>query len=661
MKRVAMLALALALIASSANTSLAYFKPDPPPPGVIGDFVWNDLNANGVQDPGEPGLAGVTVQLKTADGSTVLATSTTDGLGTYSLSGLAAGTYVVCVDPSTLPGDMVQTYDLDGKGTPNCAAVTLAVGEGNLDVDFGYTGNAPGISLVKTGPDSACVGDTITYHFVVTNTGNTSLLGGVTVTDPMLGGVIFFKTPVPAGEANEFDVTYTVLSCAPNPLVNTATAVGCVPLGGVVTDTSTWLVEIVCQQPGLSLTKAADPNPAAPGEPVTYFYTVTNTGGVPLTDIVVTDDNGTPGLATDDFVVGTIASLAPGASQTLQATRIPPVRMCMDVNGQTIEVGTLYIELLSGGDVKVTYVQSRNVVDNTYGVNAVGYKHNFSDLVGSDKAEFVFTNGDGQKVLDFYADYITQDSSQPSGYGTKGVTGGDGKMILGLAANVLSVNTSLSDNLNLRGFSPGYTVNSPAPEANYPTWDYYDSYTVVVSGGAFGSSGFGSVAVPYVHDSPSKLGFNLITPAPCEGSVTNVATAYATAGGATITATDSATVIIQKPPVQANLTISALSFGTRDCRFKIKNLGPQAVTLTAVTITWPAQNGRLKRVKLAGATIYDQLANPPTATITTWKGTTSARTIAVGQTKELKFEFEFPVAKTGYSFHLEFDGYSVDF
>ena len=31
--------------------------------GTIGNFVWNDLNGNGVQDPGEPGIAGVTVRL----------------------------------------------------------------------------------------------------------------------------------------------------------------------------------------------------------------------------------------------------------------------------------------------------------------------------------------------------------------------------------------------------------------------------------------------------------------------------------------------------------------------------------------------------------------------------------------------------------------------
>ena len=51
------------------------------------------------------------------------------------------------------------------------------------------------MSLVKTGPATAKVGDTITYHFKVTNTGNTCLYGGLGVDDPMLGGRIFHQDP----------------------------------------------------------------------------------------------------------------------------------------------------------------------------------------------------------------------------------------------------------------------------------------------------------------------------------------------------------------------------------------------------------------------------------------------------------------------------------
>ncbi len=49
-------------------------------PAALGDFVWNDLNANGVQDAGEPAIDGVTVKLyKASDPTTAISTTTTAG------------------------------------------------------------------------------------------------------------------------------------------------------------------------------------------------------------------------------------------------------------------------------------------------------------------------------------------------------------------------------------------------------------------------------------------------------------------------------------------------------------------------------------------------------------------------------------------------------
>ena len=72
----------------------------------VGDYVWTDLNVNGLQDAGEPGRDGITVNLYRdvngngapepggADGAAV-STTVTAGGGLYLFTGLAAGNYFV--------------------------------------------------------------------------------------------------------------------------------------------------------------------------------------------------------------------------------------------------------------------------------------------------------------------------------------------------------------------------------------------------------------------------------------------------------------------------------------------------------------------------------------------------------------------------------------
>ncbi|PZW48015.1 putative repeat protein (TIGR01451 family)/fimbrial isopeptide formation D2 family protein [Humitalea rosea] len=81
----------------------------------IGDFVWDDINGDGIQQIGEPGVAGVTVRLLDGAG-TVLATATTDGNGYYLFQNRNPGTYIVAfVKP--------VGYEFTHKGaTPNVFA-----------------------------------------------------------------------------------------------------------------------------------------------------------------------------------------------------------------------------------------------------------------------------------------------------------------------------------------------------------------------------------------------------------------------------------------------------------------------------------------------------------------------------------------------------------
>lgn len=112
----------------------------------MGDLVWLDRDGDGVADPDEPGIVAVPVSAlwagpdgnlaTTADNLTF--TTTTDGNGQWSLTGLPPGTYRV----TTTPGALTPTFDLDGTGTANQAAATLTSGQHRTDVDFGYRGTA---------------------------------------------------------------------------------------------------------------------------------------------------------------------------------------------------------------------------------------------------------------------------------------------------------------------------------------------------------------------------------------------------------------------------------------------------------------------------------------------------------------------------------------
>ena len=109
-------------------------------PATIGNYVWVDENGDGPQDAGEPGIPGVTVDLY--DGTTFVATTTTDALGGYLFTGIPAGTYEVRIDSSTLPTGLAAnpTYNEDtGTTMPNhVSAVTVGAGATHLTADFGY-------------------------------------------------------------------------------------------------------------------------------------------------------------------------------------------------------------------------------------------------------------------------------------------------------------------------------------------------------------------------------------------------------------------------------------------------------------------------------------------------------------------------------------------
>ena len=109
----------------------------------VGNRVWNDLNGNGWQQPGEPGVADVEVRL-IADGSTTpTAVTTTDARGIYNFRNISPGTYTIEVvapegwafTTSNRAGTEVGDSDADASGV--MGPVTLGPDEVNTHWDAG--------------------------------------------------------------------------------------------------------------------------------------------------------------------------------------------------------------------------------------------------------------------------------------------------------------------------------------------------------------------------------------------------------------------------------------------------------------------------------------------------------------------------------------------
>ena len=115
------------------------------PSASLGNYVWYDMNGNGVRDADEPPLSGVTVTLYDDKGNTI-GTTQTDQNGFYSFSGLTPGSYVVGFTP---PSGYVLTQanqgdndNLDSDASPltqRTQAITLGAGENNPTLWAGLT------------------------------------------------------------------------------------------------------------------------------------------------------------------------------------------------------------------------------------------------------------------------------------------------------------------------------------------------------------------------------------------------------------------------------------------------------------------------------------------------------------------------------------------
>jgi SdrD B-like domain len=163
-------------VVGADSASVTFIDPNT---AAIGHFIWNDLNADGVYDPGEPAFDHVTVTLSVND--TPTATTITQYGGQYSFQNLSAGNYSVTV---TDDNNVLQQHVLTTANQPY--NTTLEVAEIDVQANFGYA--KAQINISKTADRNVIIapGEDVAFTVVVTNPGSIDLTD-VTLSDNTFG------------------------------------------------------------------------------------------------------------------------------------------------------------------------------------------------------------------------------------------------------------------------------------------------------------------------------------------------------------------------------------------------------------------------------------------------------------------------------------------
>jgi uncharacterized repeat protein (TIGR01451 family) len=232
---------------------------------------------------------------------------------------LAVGQTVTCTATYT-----VTAADAAAGGIDNTAIAT-GTSDGTLVESPPSSEHVPldrppaiGIDKEVETPGPYAVGQTVTYRYTVRNTGGVQLQN-VTVQDDHVTGITCQSTTLaPAeqpGDTTTCTGTYVITAAdgTAGEVTNVATATGRTADGETILSPETQ-VTVPIGTPHVTLAKrVTSTGPYQVGSEVAYAYTVTNTGTLPLDDVMVLDDHATN-------VTCQATTLAAGASTECTAT-----------------------------------------------------------------------------------------------------------------------------------------------------------------------------------------------------------------------------------------------------------------------------------------------------------------------------------------------------
>ncbi len=365
-------------IGGSGATSIQ-FSPAAIMVGSISGVKFNDLNGNGLRDAGESGIDGVTIYLDLnndgqLDGTDVFQITASGGLYSFSVtpdankSTIANDPYIV---REVVPDGWMQT-------TVNPLPILIsALDPTESNVNFG---NMPVLKALHIEKDAdlttvQAVGETITYTYLVTNTGNVAIASVDVVDDNATPGMPSddFSPTYVSGDANsdgKLDTSetwkYTSTKSVTQAMLEAGgsiTNIAVVTGDGAISDQDDATVQVV-QKPALQIEKqvsldgstwfdadGATGPVANVGQAVYFRVIVLNTGNVNLMNVDVKDQvtAGTGNALDFTFELGDqlINNLAPGETVTSQVIQVQAL------SGQQTDLATAFTTY-AGAEVKAT-------------------------------------------------------------------------------------------------------------------------------------------------------------------------------------------------------------------------------------------------------------------------------------------------------------------
>ncbi|MFT4307032.1 MAG: hypothetical protein QM604_09100, partial [Microbacterium sp.] len=212
---------------------------------------------------------------------------------------LASGESTDCTATYTVTQDDIVAGEITNTAVATGTDPSEETVTSNEDDAVVTATESAALTLVKTADVETVdeAGDTITYTFTVTNSGNVTI-DDIAISETAFSGsgtlsdIECDATSLASGESTDCTATYTVTQAdiEAGEITNTAVATGTDPSDETVTSNEDDAVVTADQEPSLSLVKSADVAAVdAAGDTVTYTFTVTNTGNVTVDDIAISE------------------------------------------------------------------------------------------------------------------------------------------------------------------------------------------------------------------------------------------------------------------------------------------------------------------------------------------------------------------------------------